>query len=132
VPEQDLAQSQLRCGRRAAAQAHAGVLRLLRLALLGSRSLAARAAGAHVSRRAVRGEGPRSAGTKHHPGEHRAGGYLSARRWTGELRAPVRPRLAAATRRRAARVEVAARGDAASARGCRSGAFEDVAAEAVE
>src|SRR5882672_8829969 len=53
VSEQDLAQPQLRRGCRAAAQAHAGVLWLLRLAFIRSRTLASCTVGANIPRRAV-------------------------------------------------------------------------------
>ena len=52
-------------GRAAAAQAHAGLLRLLRLALGRARPLAAGAAGPHLPEGAVRG--PRARGARAQP-----------------------------------------------------------------
>src|ERR1035441_3099817 len=54
VPQQDRPLLELRRRREAAARADAGVLRLLRLAFLGPRTLAAGPPGAPVSARAVR------------------------------------------------------------------------------
>ena len=76
VSEQDRARARGRCGRAAAARADAGVLRLLRLAFVGARALAARAARAAVSRSGDCERRPRGARGEPHAGEHRA------RRWS--------------------------------------------------
>src|ERR1035441_8429611 len=60
VPQQDRAFLELGCRREAAARTDAGVLRLLRLALFGTRPLAARPPAAPVPSSAVRGGSARS------------------------------------------------------------------------
>ncbi|MCK7530719.1 MAG: DUF2891 domain-containing protein [Marinilabiliales bacterium] len=87
-------------GRAAAARPDAGVLRLLRLALVGARALAAGAARAACSRSAVSRRGARAALAQSlTPENARRRGALS-RRAPGahEFRAAVRPGLAAAAR----------------------------------
>src|SRR5258706_988 len=93
-----------RCRRGAAAAAHARVLRLLRLAFVGPRTLAAGAAGAQVSRGAVRRARARRAARKLDGRAHRRRSEVSAPRRPAELRAPVWTGLAHAARRRVARV----------------------------
>ncbi len=116
ISKQNLAQPELRCRRCAAAQTHTGVLRLLRLAFVGARTLAARAAGAHVSRRAVHATRTRGAEEIADARKHCAGSGVSARRRASELRAAVRPRLAAAARCGATRIGPGAFREFASAR----------------
>ena len=81
--------------------ADAGVLRLLRLAFVGARPLAAGAPRADLPERAVRGRRARRAGAQPDAGAHRRRSPLPRRPGPHVVRAAVRPRLAAATRRRA-------------------------------
>ena len=104
VPEQDQPRAAVGRRRRSAQRADAGVLRLLRLALVRARPLAAGAVGAHVSRGVVRRGRADRAATLPDRGEHRGGGPLPEREGPGVLRAPLWPRLAAAARRRAAQL----------------------------
>ena len=126
IPEQDRARAQQRRGREAAARADPGLLRLLRLALLGARALAARAAGPPLSRRALRAAGARGARREPDAGAHRRRGALPRGLRPHVVRAALRPGVAAAARGRAARVErpagaaVVARAGAARAGGRRA------------
>ena len=79
VPEQDRARDERRRRRAAAARADAGVLRLLRLALVGPRPLAARAGGAAPARGAVRRRRPRRARPEPHARERRGRGRATSR-----------------------------------------------------
>src|SRR5262249_2688309 len=73
ISEQDRARAQQRRGRRAAAEIDAGILRLLRLALVGARALAARPPAADVSTRAICQRRARSAEAKSNRGESETG-----------------------------------------------------------
>src|SRR6266446_449134 len=64
VPEQNQSCTEQRCGCGAAAQAHTRILRMLRLAFVGARTLAARETAAHVSERFVCRTGARRAAQK--------------------------------------------------------------------
>jgi PAS domain S-box-containing protein len=80
-------------------------LRLLRLALVGTWALAARATGAAVSVGRVGSEGAGRPCGEHQPEEHRRRGRLSQRRRPRNVRAALWSGMAAAARGRAARVE---------------------------
>src|SRR5205085_12309070 len=97
---QDQPSSEQRRRRGAAAQTHARILRLLRLAFVGARPLAARAARENISGRALRQIGARSAPEKSDRGKPETGSRLPPRRGTGELRTAVRNGVAASTHRR--------------------------------
>src|SRR2546427_4795217 len=70
---------------------------MLRLALVGPRSLAARAPGAPVPRRALRARRASDAGAEPRSAGHRRRGALPRGQGPRLVRAPVRPRLAAPT-----------------------------------
>src|SRR5581483_10338495 len=134
VPEQALALAELRRRRGAATQAHARLLRLLRLALVGARPLDAGAHRAHFSRSEVHAAHPRGAGPEPDRGKRRRRSRLSARRRTRQLRASVWAGVAAAARVGVARVGrpagERALGQSGAARAGRDRAAESVAAEA--
>src|SRR6185295_13856884 len=135
VSEQDRARALRRRRREAAARAHPRVLRLLRLAFLGARPLAAGALGAYVPRRTVRRAGAASPGPELDARARRGRGALPGRSGAGLVRAALRARLAAPTRRRAPRMGrsagegVVRRAGSAGARG--GGAALRLAAEAL-
>src|ERR1700730_3733570 len=64
VPEQDKSCAEQRCGCGAAAHAHARILRMLRLAFVSARTLAARETVAHVSKCSICPAGARRAAQK--------------------------------------------------------------------
>ena len=83
-------------------RADTGLLRLLRLALVGARPLVARTTRQVVPRRRVRSGGTCGAGAQPDVREHRNGGRVSAGCGPGVVRTALRSRVAAATRSRAA------------------------------
>ena len=104
VSEQDRAFHDQRCRSQAAAATDAGVLRLLRLAFDGARSLAARSRHQAVSEVGSRAESTRGTRARPDAAEHRCRGHVPDGAWTGIVRASVRPRVGAA-RRRAAQLD---------------------------
>src|SRR5262249_37660323 len=105
VPEQDRARDERRRRPQAAPRADAGLLRLPRLALLGPRPLAPRAPRADLPERAVRRGSARGRLLEPDAVEDRRRGRVRERPGPRLVRAALRPRVAAAARRRAARVE---------------------------
>src|SRR4029077_3471445 len=86
-----------RCRCSSTEEAYACVLRLLRLAFFGTRSLASGSPGTNFSRRPVRGSGSRCLATEPDGRKSRAGGGLPSGGRTRQLRASVWACLAAST-----------------------------------
>jgi hypothetical protein len=76
ISKQDQSRAQQRCGRGAAAKTDAGILWLLRLALVGARTLVAGQTGPHISGRAVCERCTRRAQAKSDRGKFETGGDL--------------------------------------------------------
>lgn len=80
IPEQNQSCAEQRCGRGTTAQADSRVLRMLRLAFVGTRALAACETTAHVSKRVVCRSGARRAAQKSYRGKLETGSCVSSRR----------------------------------------------------
>src|SRR4029077_7518292 len=78
IPEQNQSCAERRCGCRAAAQAHAGILRMLRLAFVSARTLAARETTAHVSNCTICRGGARRAAQKPYDRKFERGSCVSS------------------------------------------------------
>src|SRR4029077_1840099 len=78
IPEQDQSCAEQRCGCGSAAQAHARILRMLRLAFLSAWTLAACETAAHVSKCIVRLSGARRAAQKPYDGKFETGSCVSS------------------------------------------------------
>ena len=121
IPQQDRARAERRRRRAAAARADARLLRLLRLALVGARALAARAPGPRASRMPPSpARRARALAPEPDAGEHRRRGPVSRGQGPRDLRAAVRARVAAAARGGAARVGTIPRRAAGRTRSRRS------------
>src|SRR6266550_3576463 len=81
VPEQNQSCAEQRCGCGAAAQAHACILRMLRLAFVDTRALAACETTTHLSKSIVCRSGARGAAQKPYGGEFETGSCVSS--WRG-------------------------------------------------
>src|ERR1700730_1851191 len=133
ISEQDQSCAEQRCRHRPAAETDTGILRLLRLAFVGARTLAASQAGAHVSRGTVRGGRSGSAQTKSERRKFETRSDLYS--WDGprQFRAAVWIVVAAPTLRGVARMGRSAGTrhvfEFTSARGSGGRAIENVAAE---
>ena len=86
ISKQNQSCAEQRCGRGAAAQTHSGVLRLLRLAFVSARALAACETAAHVSKCTICRAGARGTAKKSYRGKFEAGSCVSSRRRPRQFR----------------------------------------------
>src|SRR6267378_1200368 len=103
VPEQNQSCPEQRCGCGGAARAHACILRMLRLAFVSARTLAARETTAHVSKCIVCRAGARGAAKEPYGGKFETGSCVSPWRREDEFRTPIWIGVAAAIMCRVAR-----------------------------
>ncbi len=104
IPEQDLACFEFPRGCESATRADAGVLRMLRLAFIGARPLAAGTLDPRVSQCAIRNRCARGTQGEHHSSSHRRRSCVFECHRTRVVRTSLWFGLAAAARCRAARI----------------------------
>src|SRR5439155_2431993 len=90
IPKQNQSRAEQRCRRGTAEQADSRVLRMLRLAFGGTRTLAPCETVAHVSKCTVCRSGTRSAAQKSYDGKFEAGSCVSSRRRPRQFRTALR------------------------------------------
>src|SRR4029453_5907165 len=104
IPKQNQSCVEQRCGCGAAAQTHADILRMLRLAFISARTLVARETVTHISKCIVCQRGAGGTAQKTYCGKVKTGCCLSSRRRPDEFRTAVWIGVATAIMHRTARV----------------------------